>query len=79
MAPIQRTTAGGRSKRKRLGRVHPYLECDVEIRTVIGSTNGIESLNARYRRAVKARGYFPEVWTLYNTWLDIPSHASRRS
>jgi transposase-like protein len=32
---------------------------DVEIRTVICSTNAIESLNARYRRAVRARGHFP--------------------
>ena len=32
---------------------------DAEIRTVICSTNAIESLNARYRRAVKARGHFP--------------------
>jgi putative transposase len=26
---------------------------------VICSTNAIESLNARYRRAIKARGHFP--------------------
>ena len=32
---------------------------DLEIRTVICSTNAIESLNARYRRAVRARGHFP--------------------
>jgi putative transposase len=32
---------------------------DVEIRQVICSTNAIESLNARYRRAVRARGHFP--------------------
>lgn len=32
---------------------------DLEIRKVICSTNVIESLNARYRRAVKARGHFP--------------------
>jgi transposase-like protein len=32
---------------------------DVEIRRVICSTNAIESLNARYRRAIKARGHFP--------------------
>jgi hypothetical protein len=31
----------------------------VEIRKVICSTNAIESINARYRRAVKARGHFP--------------------
>jgi transposase-like protein len=37
----------------------PFLDYDIEIRTVICSTNAIESLNARYRRAVKARGHFP--------------------
>jgi transposase-like protein len=37
----------------------PFLDYDIEIRTVICSTNAIESLNARYRRAVRARGHFP--------------------
>ena len=37
----------------------PFLDYDPEIRQVICSTNAIESLNARYRRAVKARGHFP--------------------
>jgi transposase-like protein len=37
----------------------PFLDYDLEIRTVLCSTNAIESLNARYRRAVKARGHFP--------------------
>jgi putative transposase len=37
----------------------PFLDYHVEIRRVIGSTNAIESLNACYRRAVKARGHFP--------------------
>jgi putative transposase len=37
----------------------PFLDYDTEIRRVICSTNAIESLNARYRRAVKARGHFP--------------------
>lgn len=37
----------------------PFLDYDVEIRRVICSTNSIESLNARYRRAIKARGHFP--------------------
>ena len=35
------------------------MDYDVEIRQVICSTNAIESLNARYRRAVRARGHFP--------------------
>ena len=37
----------------------PFLDYDVEIRKVICSTNAIESINARYRRAVRARGHFP--------------------
>jgi putative transposase len=37
----------------------PFLDYDIEIRQVLCTTNAIESLNARYRRAVKARGHFP--------------------
>src|SRR6266536_174212 len=37
----------------------PFLAFDAEIRTVIATTNAIESLNARFRRAVNARGHFP--------------------
>ncbi|GAA1932660.1 hypothetical protein GCM10009753_77910 [Streptantibioticus ferralitis] len=34
----------------------PFLSFDVEIRKVICSTNAIESVNARIRKAVRARG-----------------------
>jgi putative transposase len=37
----------------------PFLDYDVEIRKIICTTDAIESLNARYRRAVRARGHFP--------------------
>jgi transposase-like protein len=37
----------------------PFLDYDLEIRRMICSTNAIESLNARYRRAIRARGHFP--------------------
>ena len=37
----------------------PFLSFDAEIRRVICSTNAIESVNARIRRAVNARGHFP--------------------
>jgi putative transposase len=37
----------------------PFLAFDPAIRTVISTTNAIESLNARFRRAVNARGHFP--------------------
>ncbi|WP_412738557.1 IS256 family transposase [Krasilnikovia sp. MM14-A1259] len=37
----------------------PFLAFDTEIRKVVCSTNAIESVNARIRRAVRARGHFP--------------------
>ena len=36
----------------------PFLAFDTEIRSVICTTNSIESLNSRIRRAVNARGHF---------------------
>ncbi|KWX00903.1 Transposase mutator type [Carbonactinospora thermoautotrophica] len=52
----------------------PFLAFDVEIRTVISTTNAIESLNARFRRTVKARGHFPhEQAALKRVYLAIMS------
>src|SRR3954465_7956003 len=52
----------------------PFLDYDVEIRKVICSTNAIESLNARYRRAIKSRGHFPnELAALKCLYLVSPS------
>jgi len=45
----------------------PFLDYDVEIRKVLCSTNAIESLNARYRRAVRARGHFPNEQSAMKT------------
>jgi hypothetical protein len=43
----------------------PFLAVDREIRSIICTTNAIESLNARLRRSVRARGHFPTVmWNL---------------
>jgi len=39
---------------------------------VICSTNAIESLNARYRRAVKARGHFPTAQAALK--VPVPGH-----
>ncbi len=40
-------------------RTRPFLDYDVEIRRVICSIKAIESVSARYRRAIRARGHFP--------------------
>jgi putative transposase len=37
----------------------PFLDLDIEIRNLLSSTNAIESLNARFRKAIDARGHFP--------------------
>ena len=37
----------------------PFLAFDTEIRSVICTTNSIESVNSRIRKAVNARGHFP--------------------
>jgi putative transposase len=37
----------------------PFLEFPVELRRVVYTTNAIESLNSRFRRAVRHRGHFP--------------------
>jgi putative transposase len=37
----------------------PFLEFPVELRKIVYTTNAVESLNARFRRAVRHRGHFP--------------------
>ena len=37
----------------------PFLQFDREIRRIVCTTNAIESVNARIRKAVRARGHFP--------------------
>jgi putative transposase len=37
----------------------PFLEFPPELRSIVYTTNAIESLNARFRRAVRHRGHFP--------------------
>ncbi|WP_309247348.1 IS256 family transposase [Nocardia gamkensis] len=52
----------------------PFLAFDTEIRRVVCSTNAIESVNARIRRAVRARGHFPnEQAALKCVYLAIMS------
>jgi len=39
--------------------VIPFFSCPQEIRTMIYTTNAIESLNMQLRKAIKNRGHFP--------------------
>jgi transposase-like protein len=52
----------------------PFLAYSSEIRKVIYSTNAIESMHARFRRAVRVRGHFPnEQAALKCLYLTIRS------
>ncbi|GGW72452.1 hypothetical protein GCM10010381_66510 [Streptomyces xantholiticus] len=53
----------------------PFLRFDTEIRRIVCTTNAIESVNARIRRAVKARGHFPNEQAALkcSTWRSCPS------
>jgi transposase-like protein len=52
----------------------PFLFYDNEIRSVVCTTNAVESINARIRRAVRARGHFPtEAAALKCVFLAVMS------
>jgi hypothetical protein len=52
----------------------PFLQFDAEIRKIVCTTDAIESVNARIRRAVKARGHFPnEAAALKCVYMAIMS------
>ena len=48
-------------------------------RLVVCSTNAIESLNARYRRAVRARGHFLTEQAALNVCTWSPDHSTHRT
>ena len=48
-----------RGDRLRFLRIHPFYAFPTEVRRILYTTNAIESLNAKLRRAVRARGHFP--------------------
>ena len=48
-----------RSWRQSWDEFTPFLEFPAELRRVVYTTNAIESLNARFRRAIRHRGHFP--------------------
>ena len=58
----------------------PFLEFPPEIRKLIYTTNGIESLNARFRQAVRRRGHFPtEQSALKILYLTVLERRPNRS
>jgi putative transposase len=58
----------------------PFLDFPVEIRKLIYTTNGIESLNARFRQATRRRGHFPnEQAALKILYLTVKERRPNRA
>jgi putative transposase len=55
----RRYAAIGQSWRRAWGEVVPFYAFPLEVRRWLYTTNAIEALNAKLRRAVRARGHFP--------------------
>jgi len=67
LPPVQAAATGGLRKypaiaqswRRNWEHVIPFFAFPVAVRRIIYTTNAIESLNAKLRRAVRTRGHFP--------------------
>jgi putative transposase len=58
----------------------PFLDFPVEIRRLIYTTNGIGSLNSRFRQAIRRRGHFPtEQAALKILYLTVRERRPNRS
>lgn len=55
----QKYPAIGQSWRRAWGEVIPFYAFPAEVRRILYTTNAIEALNSKLRRAVRARGHFP--------------------
>ncbi len=55
----QRYPAIGQSWRRAWNEVIPFFAFPNEVRRIVYTTNAIEALNSKLRRAVRARGHFP--------------------
>jgi len=55
----RRYPAIGQSWRRAWGEVVPFYAFPAEVRRILYTTNAIEALNAKLRRAVRTRGHFP--------------------
>ena len=55
----------------------PFLEFPAELRKVVYTTNAIESLNARFRQAVRHRGHFPNEQAALKVLYLVATSAGR--
>jgi putative transposase len=55
----QKYPAIGQSWRRAWGEVVPFYAFPADVRRILYTTNAIEALNSKLRRAVRARGHFP--------------------
>jgi putative transposase len=59
MEPRRSSACGSSSWRRNWTAVIPFFAFPEAVRRIIYTTNAIEALNAKLRRAVRTRGHFP--------------------
>lgn len=55
----QKYKASGQSWRRAWSEIIPFFAFPEEVRKIVYTTNQIEALNSKLRRAMRARGHFP--------------------
>jgi putative transposase len=67
----------GRSWRRAWGEVVPFYAFPTEVRRLLYTTNAIEALNSKLRRAVRARGHFPTDEAALKLLFPVLNRAER--
>ena len=71
-----RYPAIGQSWRRAWTEVIPFFAFPDEVRRIVYTTNAIEALNSKLRRAIRARGHFPSDEAATKALLSLPKGCS---
>ena len=74
----ERFPAIGRSWQNHWDHITPFFDYPQEIRTVIYTTNAIESLNSSFRKISRSRHLFPSVESLYKLFYLAIENISKK-
>ncbi|MGF6227788.1 transposase-like protein [Inquilinus ginsengisoli] len=73
----RRYPAIGKNWRQTWSEVVPFCAFRADVRQILYTTNAIEALNAKLRRAVRGRGHFPTAAAAIKLLLRILNHSEK--
>jgi putative transposase len=74
----QKYPAIGQSWRRAWNEVIPFYAFPAEVRRILYTTNAIEALNSKLRRAVRARGHFPTDEAAMKLLFLVLNHSEKQ-